>query len=255
MVLGWEPGQELEWEPGREPGWEPGWEPGQEPGREPGQEPGRQRCSPVGDELIGDGVVAVVIRSSFAGFHKQLHVGHFGLSLNAHIKSLQQLDLDWIGAGRHLVCKVGIGIDVESVTEAAEVGLSEDVVGVLEAEVAGDAEDFGEPAEEIDLDGLPSDYDLAGQLEGADLVHENDEVAFVLQFTPIKVASTTTDELKRSSDRNTDLGSGAAGVEGHGADNVSLVGREGTVVVSEPQVVHVDARHGVFLQGHHHLTG
>lgn len=88
--------------------------------------------------------------------------------------------MDWIGAGRHLVCKVGIEIYVKSVTKAAKVGLSEDVVRVLEAEVSGDAEDFGKLAEEIDLDSPPSDYNLAGQLEGGDLIHENDEVTFVL---------------------------------------------------------------------------
>lgn len=63
------------------------------------------------------------------------------------------------------------------------------------------------------------------------------------------------DEFTPLTDKNANLSSGAAGVERHSADNVSVVGCEGARLVSEPQVVHVDAGHGSFLQGHHHLTG
>lgn len=36
---------------------------------------------------------------------------------------------------------------------------------------------------------------------------------------------------------------------------MSAVGGEGARLVSELQVVHVDVRHGGFLDGHHHLVG
>lgn len=46
----------------------------------------------------------------------------------------------------------------------------------------------------------------------------------------------------------------AAGAQRHGGHDVGAVGGEGTRLVPQLQIVLIDARHGGFLQGHHHLV-
>lgn len=138
--------------------------------------------SPVPDEVVGEGVFRVVIRSSFARLHKQSHIWQVGLSLNSDVKWFHQLHLHWIGAGLHLTGKVAVSVYLKRVAEAAEAGLGENVFRLFEGVVTGDADGFGKLARESDLHGLSSDDNLVGQLEGVDLVVENDKVAFILRW-------------------------------------------------------------------------
>lgn len=57
----------------------------------------------------------------------------------------------------------------------------------MEIVVTVDADGFGKLAREIDLNSLPSDYNLGGQLEGVELICESDKVTFFLYLRQIKV--------------------------------------------------------------------
>lgn len=103
-----------------------------------------------------------------------------GFCLNAHINCVQQLDLHWIGAGRHLICKVAIAVNLKRVAKAAEAGLGENVVRLVEIVVTGDADGFGKLAEEVNLNFPSSDYNLTGQLKGVDLILKSEKVTFIL---------------------------------------------------------------------------
>lgn len=100
--------------------------------------------------------------------------------MNPHINSLQQLDRHWISSGLHLCGKVAVRINVKAVAEGAKVGLGEDVVRVVHVEGAGNAQDFGKPAREVDVNRPAPDYNLIGQLKGRDAVGENEVVAVFL---------------------------------------------------------------------------
>lgn len=197
-----------------------------------------------------DGVVGVVVWSTFTSFHKDVDVLELRLGLDPHVDGLEQLDGHRISSALHPAGEITVLKDVKSVAEGAEVGLGEDVVGVVHVEAAGDAQEPGEPAAEVDVDRAAADYHLVGQLEGRDGVGVNQVVPVDLQKgEPVGTVGWEWGG-RRLAGGATNLFFGSTGVEGHDADDVGAVGGQGAAGVLKLQEGHVQVWHGGLGQGH-----
>ena len=122
----------------------------------------------------------------------------------------------------------------------------------MHVEAAGDAQQFGEPAAEVDADRPAADDDLVGQLEGRDGVGEDEVVAVLLREVGTRGGEQggwrPSGDARAGGGTNLDFGS--TGGERHDADDVGEVGGQGAGGVSELQVVGVQVWHGRFHQRH-----